>query len=152
MKILMVCLGNICRSPLARGVLQHLAEKETLAWEVDSAGTGDWHVGQSPDRRSVAVAKNNGIDISAQRAQHFTPALFDRYDKIVAMDRQNLTDILAQARHEDDRQKVSLFLQEDDVPDPYYDGNLFISVFQTIEARSRELLAQWREEQKDLER
>lgn len=146
MKILMVCLGNICRSPLAHGVMQRLVEEEGLDWEVDSAGTGDWHVGQCPDKRSIAIAKEHGIDISTQRAQHFRPGLFDVYDKIVAMDRQNLADILALARHEGDRRKVMLFLDADEVPDPYWDDTLFGPVFRMIRTRCEELLVRWKEE------
>lgn len=146
MKVLMVCLGNICRSPLAHGIMQSLADDAGLDWEVDSAGTGDWHVGQCPDKRSIAVAQANNIDISQQRAQHFNPSLFDRYDKIVAMDRQNLSDILDQARHNEDRNKVTLFLDEDEVPDPYWDNTLFDPVFRMIKKRSQELLERWKEE------
>jgi protein-tyrosine phosphatase len=71
MKILMVCLGNICRSPLAEGVMQHLADKQNLDWQIDSAGTGNWHVGEGPDRRSVRTARNHGIDISRQVCRQF---------------------------------------------------------------------------------
>ncbi|MFD1771840.1 low molecular weight protein-tyrosine-phosphatase [Sphingobacterium suaedae] len=140
MKILMVCLGNICRSPLAHGVLAHLAEKQGLHWEIDSAGTGDWHVGQGPDRRSVAVANKYGVDISQQRAQFFIPEFFDRYDHILVMDENNYRDVLAQARTEKDRKKVQMFLADGIVPDPYFDENQFEPVYQMIEARCQELI------------
>lgn len=140
MKILMVCLGNICRSPLAHGVLEHVAAQEGLDWFVDSAGTGDWHIGLAPDKRSIAVAKQYGIDLSAQRAQHFTVELFDRYDRIFVMDRQNREDVLRLARADEDRAKVSLFLEDDIVPDPYYDDALFEPVYQMIEKRCRDLI------------
>jgi len=140
MKILMVCLGNICRSPLAHGVLAHVAAADELDWTVHSAGTGDWHVGQAPDRRAIAVASKYGVDISHQRARHFIPDFFDQYDRIFVMDRQNLQDVLRLARHEEDKQKVSLFLDEDIVPDPYYDEDMFEPVYQMIEKRCLDLV------------
>ena len=142
MKILMVCLGNICRSPLAHGILQHIADTKNLGWEVDSAGTGDWHVGQCPDRRSIAVAKTYGVDISNQRAQHFTSNLFDKYDRIFVMDRHNYRDVLRLARNEEDKSKVSLFLNDDVVLDPYYDDAMFEAVYAMVERRCQELINQ----------
>lgn len=136
----MVCLGNICRSPLAHGILQHLANKNGLDWEVDSAGTGNWHVGQQPDKRSVRVARSNGIDISTQKAQHFTARLFESYDLIYVMDRSNYRDVLNLARNETDRKKVQLFLEDAEVPDPYWDDNQFEAVFNLIEARCKEIV------------
>lgn len=144
----MVCLGNICRSPLAHGIMQALIDKEGLDWEVDSAGTGNWHVGQSPDRRSVAVAFEHGVDISAQRAQWFRSHLFAEYDKILVMDKQNYQDVVAQARNGMEESKVSLFLEDAEVPDPYYDNNLFAPVYAMIEQRSKALLGKWLEEMK----
>ncbi|MHC8947539.1 low molecular weight protein-tyrosine-phosphatase [Sphingobacterium hungaricum] len=119
MKILMVCLGNICRSPLAHGVLQHLANEKGLNWEIDSAGTGDWHVGQAPDRRSIAVAKKYGVDISKQQAQFFIADFFEKYDHILVMDSQNYADVMALAKTEEQKSKVKLFLLDNAVPDPY---------------------------------
>lgn len=140
MKILMVCLGNICRSPLAHGVMQQLVEEAGLDWAVDSAGTGDWHVGQAPDHRTIAVARNNGLDISAQRAQQFNASFFDEYDRIFVMDRSNYRNVTALAQSEDHRAKVSLFLNDEEVPDPYHDDTMFDPVYAMVEARSRELL------------
>lgn len=140
MRILMVCLGNICRSPLAHGIMEHMVAERNLGWVIDSAGTGDWHVGQAPDRRSVAIAKQYGVDLSAQRAQHFTAELFDRYDKIFVMDRQNEADVLELAQSDADRAKVSLFLADDIVPDPYYDDALFDPVYQMVRQRCEQLL------------
>ena len=140
MKILMVCLGNICRSPLAHGVLQDLVNKNNLDWQVDSAGTGDWHVGQSPDRRSIAIAKINGVDISSQRAMHFKKEFFDQYDHILVMDQQNYKDVIALASTQAQKDKVSLFLPDDFVPDPYFDDNLFSPVYQMIYKRCQELI------------
>lgn len=140
MKILVVCLGNICRSPLAHGVLQHLSDEAGLGWQVESAGTGSWHVGHPPDRRSIAVARNYGVDISGQRAQQFRVQHFEEYDRILVMDRNNLRDVLSLAESAEQRAKVSLFLLEGEVPDPYYDNTLFEAVYQLVEGRSRELI------------
>lgn len=143
MKILMVCLGNICRSPLAHGVMQALIDKKGLDWQVDSAGTGNWHVGQSPDRRAVQVAKKYHVDISKQQAQWFRAPLFEHFDKVLVMDRQNYHDVIALADNEEQRNKVSLFLDEDEVPDPYYDDDLFDPVYTMIHQRAELLLDQW---------
>ncbi len=146
MKILMVCLGNICRSPLAHGVLTHLVEEEGLDWTIDSAGTGDWHVGEQPDRRSVGVAKKYGIDISQQRAQLFQTAFFDEYDRIFVMDENNYNDVIALARNDEDREKVAMFLLEGGVPDPYFDASKFESVYHMIENRCKELIRELKSE------
>ncbi|WP_333660907.1 low molecular weight protein-tyrosine-phosphatase [Chishuiella changwenlii] len=136
MKILMVCLGNICRSPLAEGILQSKVGEQHL---IDSAGTGDWHVGEQPDRRSIAVAKKYGVDISDQRAMHFNPIFFEEFDLIFAMDKQNLLDIKQLARTEEEKNKVKLILEDatnnaDNVPDPYYDGEeAFEHVYQLLD-------------------
>lgn len=144
MKILMVCLGNICRSPLAHGILDHLAKKEGLDWTIESAGTGDWHIGQSPDQRSIAVAKKYEVDISQQKARHFDSSLFAIYDHILVMDHQNYKDVLKQASTEDEKAKVALFLVDDVVPDPYFDERLFEPVYKMIESRCQELIQAWR--------
>lgn len=140
----MVCLGNICRSPLAHGILQHLADQENLGWEVRSAGTGNWHVGNPPDRRSVVAAKNLGYDISPQRARHFSPTFFDIYDHILVMDKNNLKDVLQLANTEEHRQKVRLFLPDGEVTDPYYDNALFEPVSLEVEQRCKEILEELR--------
>ena len=93
-KILMVCLGNICRSPLAQGILEHKAKINNTKIIVDSAGTGSWHVGSSPDIRSIETAKNHNIDISKQKARQFSTNDFNEFDKILVMDTSNLTNIL----------------------------------------------------------
>ena len=136
----MVCLGNICRSPLAHGILQHLADEENLNWQVRSAGTGDWHLGNPPDHRSVAAAKNLGYDISAQRAMHFSAELFDNYDHILVMDKNNLKNVLALASTAAHQKKVRLFLTDGEVTDPYYDNALFKPVSLEVEQRCKELL------------
>ncbi|HJD86956.1 MULTISPECIES: low molecular weight protein-tyrosine-phosphatase [unclassified Empedobacter] len=136
MKILMVCLGNICRSPLAEGILQAKVGDNHL---VDSAGTGNWHVGEQPDRRSVAVAKKYGVDISDQRAMHFNLIFFEEFDLIFAMDKQNSIDLQQLARNEEEKEKVKLILKEGtglahNVPDPYYDGeDAFEHVYQLLD-------------------
>ncbi|EHQ26841.1 low molecular weight protein-tyrosine-phosphatase [Mucilaginibacter paludis] len=140
MKILMVCLGNICRSPLAHGVMENLVKKEGLDWTVDSAGTGDWHVGQGPDRRSVAEARSHGIDISGQICRQFSVRDFDDFDLIVVMDQNNRKDVLAQARNQADQKKVRLLLGDRNVPDPYHDDSQFDPVYKMVEAGCRQLI------------
>ena len=126
MKILMVCLGNICRSPLAEAVLQQKAEEAGLNWQVDSAGTNGYHVGEAPHRLSQKVALQNGIDISNQRASRFTAADFEQYDKIYAMAEDVIDDMRRIAKRNYDETKVTLLMNElhpgkdMDVPDPWY--------------------------------
>ena len=135
-KVLMVCLGNICRSPLAEGIL-HSKVNQSLVL-VDSAGTAGYHIGNPPDSRSIAVAKSYGIDISQQKCRKFTPKNFDDFDVIYAMDKSNFADILAQTRKESDIKKVKLLLDEislntKEIPDPYYEGlDGFEIIFQMI--------------------
>jgi len=148
MRILMVCLGNICRSPLAEGILKHKVRQNGLDWTVDSAGTGSWHAGELPDRRSIAVARKHGVDITDQRARQFQAADFDRFDQILVMDTQNQRDVLRQAQHDEHRAKVQLILdfiypgQDRSVPDPYYDDNGFEEVFGMLDAACDNLLKQ----------
>jgi len=146
MKILMVCLGNICRSPLAEGIMRHLVDEQELGWEVASAGTGDWHINQPADKRSIAVAKNFGYDISKQRAKHFNKQMFEEFDSILVMDSNNLRDVQRLANGEEQRKKVRLFLpDENEVTDPYFDSNLFEPVFLEIEARCKQLIEELKE-------
>lgn len=125
-KILMVCLGNICRSPLAEGILRAKLPEDRFI--IQSAGTGGWHVGQSPDPRSIQVARQNGIDISDQRARKFDPADFTTFDIIYAMDASNKKHLLQLAPNQQAAAKVKLILEHLpdtktlDVPDPYF-GN-----------------------------
>ncbi len=139
MNILMVCLGNICRSPLAEGILKHKVQQRNLPWTVDSAGTGHWHVGELPDRRSVAVARRHGIDITDQRARQFQPEDFERFDRIFVMDARNRHDVLQLAQNDEHRAKVQLVLdlshpgQDRNVPDPYYDDDGFELVFHMLD-------------------
>lgn len=146
-RILMVCLGNICRSPLAEGLLASKLPKDRFT--VDSAGTGHWHVGKQPDDRSVAVALKNGLDISYQRGKQFSTADFDMFDYIFVMDNENLADVLRMARTDADRRKVSLILdtlfpgENVDVPDPYYGlANGFDSVYAMLDEACEVLASQ----------
>lgn len=142
MKLLMVCLGNICRSPLAEGIMQHLADGQGLDWHVDSAGTGSWHVGEGPDRRSVRTAHNHGIDISRQICRQFRRKDFRDFDHIFVMDKYNLSDVLAMAPDEEAFSKVKLLLGNREVPDPYYDDSQFEPVFVLIELGCKEFVKQ----------
>ena len=129
----MVCLGNICRSPLAEGILRHLATDKGLQWEIDSAGTGSWHVGDPPDKRSVAVARRHGIDISGLRGRQFQSADFAAFDRIFVMDLDNYRDVLRKAHTDADKAKVQLLLDDQQpVPDPWYDDALFEPVYNMI--------------------
>lgn len=126
MKILMVCLGNICRSPLAEGILQEKAFKAGLTWSIESAGTNSYHTGEPPHPLSQKVAKLNGIDISRQRARRFTADDFAAYDKIYALAADVLEEIRRIAGKKFDNRKAVLLLEELypgqqlDVPDPWY--------------------------------
>ncbi|WP_040253676.1 low molecular weight protein-tyrosine-phosphatase [Psychroserpens mesophilus] len=137
-RILMVCLGNICRSPLAHGILQSKLPSDTFF--VDSAGTANYHVGDAPDHRSIAIAKSNGIDISNQRGRQFNVSDFDTFDYIFTMDDSNYQNVIALARNSDDIAKVKCILEGNHsnkhtyVPDPYYgDMSDFQNVFELLE-------------------
>ena len=123
-KILMVCLGNICRSPLAEGLLTSKLPSDTFF--VDSAGTGNYHVGKQPDKRSVDTAYKNGLDISNQKARQFSTNDFEEFDYIFVMDNDNYKDVIKLAKTEEQKNKVDLILNQlfpkenVDVPDPYY--------------------------------
>jgi len=125
-KILMVCLGNICRSPLAEGILK--SKLPSNKFIVDSAGTANYHVGSQPDRRSIAIGKKYGIDISGLKGRQFSTKDFDAFDYIYVMDESNYYDVISLARNENDKKKVNFILNEiypnqnHGVPDPYYGG------------------------------
>jgi protein-tyrosine phosphatase len=153
MKILFVCLGNICRSPTAEVVFRDVATREApdLEFQVDSAGTGGYHVGQAPDPRTRAAALRRGYDLSLLRARVVEPPDFERFDLILAMDRENLLDLKRRAPRSA-HERVRLFLEfapelgTTDVPDPYYGGsNGFEEVLDLVEAASRGLIRHVRE-------
>jgi protein-tyrosine phosphatase len=142
--VLFVCLGNICRSPTAEGVLRHLAAQRGIdGLLVDSAGTAGWHAGDPPDRRSVAEARARGVDISGLRGRQVAGHDFERFDLLLAMDAENLQDLLDLAPDDAGRAKVRLLRSYDptavatgdlDVPDPYYGGpDGFALVFEAVE-------------------
>lgn len=145
-RILMVCLGNICRSPIAEGVLE--SKLPAGKFTVDSAGTGNYHIGKQPDHRSIAIARLNGIDISTQKARQFNVTDFAKYDYIYVMDHTNYRDVIKLAPDEASKNKVSLFLdalfpgENVDVPDPYFGlENGFVTVYQMID-ETCEIIAQ----------
>jgi protein-tyrosine phosphatase len=146
-KVLFVCLGNICRSPTAHAVFQQLVDAGGLgaAITVDSAGTGDWHIGKAPDERATRAGASRGYDLSTLRARRIAAIDFQHYDYILAMDLQNLRD-LQQLRPADYRGELSLFLNygnsaEREVPDPYYgEGDGFERVLDMVEAAAAGLL------------
>lgn len=129
MKILMVCLGNICRSPLAQGILEMKIKERGLSWEVDSAGTSAYHLGEHPDVRSIAKAKEYDIDISDQQARQFVSADLEEFDLILVMDSSNYQNARAICADKNQQDKIKLILnyvypeQNMAVPDPYYDGS-----------------------------
>ncbi len=131
----MVCLGNICRSPLAEGILKGKAGEANLNWEVDSAGTGAWHVGELPDPRSIRTAQKHQIDITDQRARQFNAYDLETFDLIFAMDQSNYRDILRHTQSNAEKAKVHLIMnmvspgQNIAVPDPYYGSNGFENVY-----------------------
>lgn len=135
--VLMVCLGNICRSPLAEGILKNKVDTNKVF--VDSAGTAGYHIGNAPDFRSIAVAKKYGIDISGQACRQLTPNDLDDFDLVFAMDESNYENILKLSRNKEQRQKIKLLLNDgntidQEVPDPYYGGeDGFEHVFQLID-------------------
>lgn len=148
MKVLMVCLGNICRSPLAEGILSHKANERGIEMDVDSAGTSNWHAGEGPDRRSVSTAKVHGINISRQRSRQFITQDFTDFDVIFVMDTDNRANVLKMAQSDEDRSKVRLMLDElaqgEDlnVPDPYYGGDQgFENVYQMLDEACDRFLA-----------
>jgi protein-tyrosine phosphatase len=157
MKILFVCLGNICRSPTAEIVFRTLAESEArdLAVEADSAGTADYHLGAAPDARSQQAARRRGYDMSALRARMVAPEDFERFDLILAMDTENAA-VLSRRAPPARLNRVRLFLEfapevgTTEVPDPYYGGpNGFEQVLDLVEAAARGLIAHLRRETRD---
>ncbi len=137
----MVCLGNICRSPLAEAILREKAEANSLDIEIDSCGTGDYHIGEAPDERSQANALKNGVDISYLRARQFKAADFENFDRIYVMDQSNYDNVAKVSSHSEQMKKVELILNtlnpgsNEPVPDPYFGGDAgFQRVFELLDA------------------
>ncbi len=149
MKILMVCLGNICRSPLAEGILKAKIKEKGLNWKVDSAGTGSWHIGELPDPRSVATARKFGINITDQRARQFRAADLDEFDLTLVMDRANYRDVLHFATTDAQRAKVKMIMDfvhpdsDTSVPDPYWDDEGFDKVYQMLKNACEALIEKY---------
>ena len=149
MKILMVCLGNICRSPLAEGILKTKIKEHGYSWEVDSAGTGSWHIGELPDPRSIKTASQHGIDITDQRARQLTAADLNQYDLIFAMDKSNYQNILRLAKNEGQKSKVNLIMNmssansNQNVPDPYWNDDGFEQVFAMLDRACEGIIEQY---------
>lgn len=145
MRVLMVCLGNICRSPLAQGILESKCAEAGLNWFVDSAGTSGWHDGELPDPRSIKTAAENGIDITDQQSRLFIKEDFERFDLILAMDSSNFQNILKLATTNEDKEKVQLILnlvfpnENRAVPDPYYNDG-FDLVFELLDSACDQLI------------
>ena len=138
-KILFVCLGNICRSPLAEGIMMHLKKEHHLAIEIDSAGTSNYHIDEGPDKRTIQNALKNGIDLRELRARQFEVSDFDKFDKIFVMDNSNLQNILSLSTQPNHANKVQLLLSQTknattlEVPDPYFGGEQgFETVFKLV--------------------
>lgn len=146
MKVLMVCLGNICRSPLAHGILEKMAIEKGLNWDVDSCGTSGFHNGELPDTRSIEVAKANGLDITTQRSRQLTKTDTEEFDLIIAMDQSNYNNICRKAEPIN-HNKVKMLLnysypgENRKVPDPYYEGG-FDSVYDMIYEACAKLIAE----------
>jgi len=146
MKILMVCLGNICRSPLAEGILRSKAKHLNLI--IDSAGTAGYHVGSAPDSRSIEIADKHNINLRDQRARQFNRADFKQFDIIYAMDTNNYANLIALSNNEEEREKVKIILNEispnlcESVPDPYYGGkNGFQEVYDMLDKACDKIVA-----------
>lgn len=139
MKILFVCLGNICRSPMAEGIMQKKIDAHNLDWQVDSAGTGIWHIGEPPDDRSIDKASEYDIDITGLRGRQFQQSDFDRFDLIFVMDQSNHKNVLRFARNARDRSNVRMIMSMVEagnnlnVPDPYWDDDGFEQVYHMLD-------------------
>lgn len=150
MKIIMVCLGNICRSPLAEGIMKTKVREHNLNWEVASAGTGSWHVGNLPDSRSIDVAHVHGLDITDQRAQQFKPSDLDHYDLVFAMDASNYQDILRLSNKDSQKGKVHMIMNmanpgmNQGVPDPYWGNDGFENVYQMLDLACEKIVEKYK--------
>jgi protein-tyrosine phosphatase len=138
-KILMVCLGNICRSPLAEGIMLKLISENNINMRVDSAGTSNYHIDEAPDKRTITNAAKHDVDLKPLRARQFKASDFEKFDKIYVMDNSNMANVLALAKNEEHKAKVDLLLNTSnpgmnlEVPDPYFGGEQgFEDVFQMV--------------------
>ena len=145
----MVCLGNICRSPLAEGILKSKVKEKNLAWEVDSAGTSSWHQGELPDKRSISVAQKYGIDITDQRSRPITSGDLDYFDKIYVMDAANYRDVMELTENTTQRLKIEMIMNlvhpgyNTAVPDPYWDDNGFEKIFDMLNTAANRIIEQF---------
>lgn len=145
----MVCLGNICRSPLAEGILKNKVTENQLGWTVESAGTGSWHIGELPDPRSQEVAQKYGLDITDQRARQFSPYDLEQFDLIYAMDQSNYNDIIKHAKDMSEINKVQMILNELEpdsnraVPDPYWDDDGFEKVYKMLDKACDQIIEKY---------
>lgn len=153
MRILFVCLGNICRSPIAEGVMRSYVEQYHLNWEIASAGTESSHIGSAPHRHSQKVCLQHGVDISGQRARKFTKELYDRFDKVYAMSDDVYDKVLEIIGADADSSKLQLFLNElmpgsnASVPDPWYgDEAGYKPVYEMIDKTCREILKRYKDQ------
>lgn len=152
--MLMVCLGNICRSPMAEGILRQCASQARIKMEIDSAGTGNYHIGEAPDHRAIACARAHGVDISGLRARQFVRRDFQEFDLIYVMDASNYADVMKLAANDGERSKVKLMLNEAwpnenrPVPDPWF-GDLdgFEQVFHMLQKASDAIVRRYKENQ-----
>ena len=147
MKILLVCLGNICRSPMAEGILRDMIKKDGLGWSTDSAGTGDYHVGEQPDKRAMKTMRERGIDISDLRARHLRSSDFEEFDLLLAMDASNLRNMRAVAPNAELAAKAKLIMDyapshaQREVPDPYFGGDEgFVEVYEMLTVACTKLI------------
>lgn len=148
----MVCLGNICRSPLAEGILRDKIKKEALNWEVDSAGTSGYHDGELPDKRSIAIAKEHGLDITDQRSRKLTKQDLDNFDIIYVMDSSNYNDVMNLCETTTQKSKVRLIMnmvmpeRNVAVPDPYWEDSGFKKVYLMLDEAGAAIVKNYREE------
>jgi protein-tyrosine phosphatase len=154
MKVLMVCLGNICRSPLAQGILEKKVAQKGLNVEVDSAATSDYHIGHEPDSRSISKAAEYGIDITRQRGRQLQNSDFQEFDRIFVMDTSNYSNTIALTKQEDEIKKVEIILNlinpgsNQSVPDPYFGGEEgFENVYRLLDAACDQIIKQIQNEQ-----
>jgi len=148
MKILMICLGNICRSPLAEGIMRSKIIQNQLDWEVDSAGTSAYHSGEQPDPRSIQTARNHGLDISQQRSRQITLSDLDEFDQLYVMDSSNYNNVKKLCKNQKQLNKIQLIMNAVEpasnraVPDPYWDDNGFEKVYQMLDKACDVIVAQ----------